>query len=106
MNHSFVSYLGALRDFGHSQLVDAAKKRGHVRTMARIHLDLSGLKCPLPVLKARKVLRGLAAGEELEVIATDPMSAIDIPNMVREEGDELVTQGKAQRHLTFVIAKR
>ncbi len=74
--------------------------------MARIHLNLSGLKCPLPVLKARKALRALTAGDELEVIATDPMSAIDIPNMVREEGDELVERIQNERQLTFVIIKR
>jgi len=91
--------------FDHSQLVDAALKARHVRAMARIHLNLSGLKCPLPVLKARKALRALTAGEQLEVIATDPMSAIDIPNMVREEGDELVEHTHNERQLTFIIAK-
>ncbi len=38
---------------------------------------MSGLKCPLPVLKARKLLRGLAEGDELRVLATDPGAAYD-----------------------------
>ena len=43
-------------------------------------LDLSGLLCPLPVLKARKRLEGMATGAILKIIATDPMSAIDMPH--------------------------
>jgi tRNA 2-thiouridine synthesizing protein A len=50
-------------------------------------LDLRGLKCPLPVLKTRKVLTRLAPGELLLVSCTDPMAAIDLPNLARETGD-------------------
>ena len=50
---------------------------------------LSGLKCPLPVLRTRKALRGLAAGQTLVVTCTDPLAALDIPNLVREEGARL-----------------
>ncbi|MDP2358817.1 MAG: sulfurtransferase TusA family protein [Beijerinckiaceae bacterium] len=68
-------------------------------------LDLTGLKCPLPVLRTRKALRGLVAGAEIEVSCTDPMSAIDIPNMVREEGDTLVEQRTDAARLFFRIRK-
>ena len=68
-------------------------------------LDLTGLKCPLPVLRARKALRAAAPGETLEVIVTDPMSAIDIPNMVREEGASLLAQDRDGQRLTFKIGK-
>ena len=57
--------------------------------MKATRLDLTGLKCPLPVLRTRKALRQMQAGALLEVIATDPMSAIDIPNLLRESGDIL-----------------
>ena len=40
-------------------------------------LDVRGLMCPLPVLKARKALKRLAPGTTLEVLATDPASVID-----------------------------
>ena len=40
-------------------------------------LDVQGLMCPLPVLKARKALKRLAPGATLEVLATDPASVID-----------------------------
>ena len=42
-------------------------------------LDTSGLKCPLPVLKAKKALKSLSAGDRLTVIATDPGALHDIP---------------------------
>ena len=73
--------------------------------MAVTLLDLSGFKCPLPVLKTRKALRGLGAGERLEVRCTDPLAAIDIPNLIRETGDQILSQHQADRHLIFLIAK-
>ncbi|MDP4005930.1 sulfurtransferase TusA family protein [Methylobacterium sp. NEAU K] len=59
-----------------------------------VELDLSGLKCPLPVLRTRKALRTLDAGRTLVVTCTDPLAMIDIPNLVREEGAHL---GAAER---------
>jgi tRNA 2-thiouridine synthesizing protein A len=70
-----------------------------------IALDLSGLKCPLPVLRARKALRRMAPGERLDVTCTDPMSAIDIPNMVRESGDRLIEARTQTAPLFFRIEK-
>ena len=57
--------------------------------MAETILNLRGLKCPLPALKARKALTKLAAGDTLVLECTDPLSTIDIPNLVRETGDVL-----------------
>lgn len=69
-------------------------------------LDLKGLKCPLPVLKTRKALAGLAAGVEIEVIATDPMSAIDIPHMCHEDGHRLVAMTRPDdRRIVFRIER-
>ncbi len=68
-------------------------------------LDLKGLKCPLPALKARKALKGLPPGTEVEVICTDPMAAIDIPNLVRETGDVLVEQSRDENVLRFLIRR-
>ncbi|AWN44576.1 sulfurtransferase TusA family protein [Methylobacterium durans] len=70
-----------------------------------IELDLRGLKCPLPVLRTRKVLRGLPPGTRLVVACTDPMAAIDIPNLVREEGDRLDAQERADGTLRFTIRR-
>ncbi|MBM6592822.1 sulfurtransferase TusA family protein [Microvirga sp. BT291] len=68
-------------------------------------LDLTGLKCPLPVLKTRKALRGLRPGERLRVICTDPLAAIDIPHMVQELRDRLVEQHADGPKLSFVIER-
>ena len=86
-------------------MIDAFALGRHVHRAMTVHLDLTGLKCPLPVLRARKALRGLAVGGEIEVICTDPMSAIDIPNMVREEGGELVAQTAQEARFMFRIRR-
>jgi tRNA 2-thiouridine synthesizing protein A len=52
-------------------------------------LDLKGLKCPLPALRLRKALKSMAPGDDVEVLCTDPLARIDIPNLLRETGDEL-----------------
>ncbi len=68
-------------------------------------LDLRGLKCPLPALRTRKALRESAPGAELVVECTDPLAAIDIPNLVRETGDVLLGQSIAADVATFHIRK-
>ncbi|MFG1422166.1 sulfurtransferase TusA family protein [Xanthobacter sp. VTT E-85238] len=52
-----------------------------------VHLDLKGLKCPLPALRTRKALATLAPGTLLIVSCTDPMSVIDIPHIAQQTGD-------------------
>ena len=69
-------------------------------------LDLSGLLCPLPVLKARKRLEALASGDVLKVIATDPMSAIDMPHFCNEQGHTLLDQSQDAGALTFRIRRK
>lgn len=49
-------------------------------------VDAVGLKCPLPVLKARKALLRLAPGALLRVVADDPMAEIDMPHFCAEAG--------------------
>lgn len=68
-------------------------------------LDLTGLKCPLPVLRTRRALRLLRPGQTLSVVCTDPLSAIDIPHLVREVGDVLEMQDRIGSILMFVIRK-
>lgn len=75
--------------------------------MAETVLNLRGLKCPLPALKARKALTRLSVGDILVLECTDPLTAIDIPNLVRETGDVLEdsTQQKKPTLLVFRIRK-
>ena len=69
-------------------------------------LDLSGLLCPLPVLKARKRLQAMAPGAILKVIATDPMSAIDMPHFCNEQGHSLLDQRQDGTALIFRIRRK
>jgi tRNA 2-thiouridine synthesizing protein A len=68
-------------------------------------LDLKGLKCPLPVLRTRKALRGMKPGARLRVEATDPLSALDIPNFCREDGHVLVESGERDGVRRFLIER-
>jgi tRNA 2-thiouridine synthesizing protein A len=73
--------------------------------MAETILDLGGLKCPLPALKTRKALTRLQPGDELVVECTDPLSSIDIPNLLRETGDQLLDNKQADGRFVFRIRK-
>lgn len=68
-------------------------------------LDLTGLKCPLPVLRTRKALKRLAGGDRLEVHCTDPLSVIDIPNLIRETGDRVEIVERSEQRIVFAIEK-
>jgi tRNA 2-thiouridine synthesizing protein A len=49
-------------------------------------LDVRGLQCPLPLIRARRALAGLAAGDTLVVLATDPEAPIDLAALAADEG--------------------
>jgi tRNA 2-thiouridine synthesizing protein A len=66
-------------------------------------LDVKGLRCPLPVLKARKALRSVPAGACLEVLATDPASVIDFRHFCDTTAYELVDQSETAGVFTFRI---
>jgi tRNA 2-thiouridine synthesizing protein A len=74
--------------------------------MAETNLNLRGLKCPLPALKTRKALTRLASGDELVVECTDPLSGVDIPNLLRETGDALLDTRKRPDLIVFRIRKK
>ncbi len=68
-------------------------------------IDVTGLQCPLPVLKARKRLMSLNYGESLRILATDPAASIDFPHYCAESGNELVSQHEEAGVLIFIIRK-
>jgi tRNA 2-thiouridine synthesizing protein A len=76
-----------------------------VGAMTTTKLDLAGLKCPLPALKTRKALKALQPGDRLEVHCTDPLSVIDIPNLIRETGDKIEITECAEQRIVFMIEK-
>ncbi|HET6839481.1 MAG TPA: sulfurtransferase TusA family protein [Bradyrhizobium sp.] len=73
--------------------------------MTTTKLDLAGLKCPLPALKTRKALKPLSPGDVLEVHCTDPLSVIDIPNLIRETGDKVEISERGDERIVFRIEK-
>ena len=74
--------------------------------MAEKTLNLRGLKCPIPALRTRKALSGMPADDILIVECTDPLAAIDIPNLLRQTGDTLEDTSRADQVMTFRIRKR
>ncbi len=74
--------------------------------MSETSLNLRGLRCPLPALKTRKALTRLASGDKLVVECTDPLSTIDIPNLLRETGDMLEGETKIDNVFVFRIRKQ
>jgi tRNA 2-thiouridine synthesizing protein A len=70
-----------------------------------VTIDVRGLKCPLPVLKAAKRMQPHPAGTRFRVLATDPLASIDFPNFCREEGHQLLGSAKDGDTLSFEIEK-
>lgn len=73
--------------------------------MARTELDAKGLLCPLPVLRARKALKGLAAGDILAVEATDAASPADFAAFCAATGDRLLSSEQRDGVYRFEIEK-
>ena len=74
--------------------------------MAEKTLNLRGLKCPLPALRTRKALSGIAKGDVLVVECTDPLAAVDIPTLINQTGDTLEETTRAAKVITFRIRKK
>ena len=73
--------------------------------MNRTTLDLTGLLCPLPVLRANKAIRALNAGDEIEVLATDPAAPADFKAFCQTAGHELVSGTEDGGTYAFVVRK-
>jgi tRNA 2-thiouridine synthesizing protein A len=73
--------------------------------MGETTLDLRGLKCPLPVLRARKAMRALAPGTPVRVLATDPGAGADFRAMCQASGDRLEGCHEVAGEFTFLIRR-
>ncbi|MEJ1992994.1 MAG: sulfurtransferase TusA family protein [Maritimibacter sp.] len=71
--------------------------------MADQVLDAKGLNCPLPILKTKKMLKGMSSGQVLEVQATDPGSVADMAAFCNQTGNELVSQSNEGDVYSFEI---
>lgn len=78
----------------------------NTRGMSETLLDVQGMNCPLPVLRANKALRSLSPGDRLRVLATDRAAVADFRAFCRETGHDLVAQGEEAGVFSFTIRKR
>jgi tRNA 2-thiouridine synthesizing protein A len=69
-------------------------------------LDARGLNCPLPILRAKKALTDMQSGQVLKIIATDPGSVKDFQAFSKQTGNELLSQGEANREFTFFMKRK
>jgi tRNA 2-thiouridine synthesizing protein A len=76
--------------------------------MSEFHqeLDASGLNCPLPILRAKKAIGTLEAGQVLKIIATDPGSVKDFDAFARQTGNELLSSAEEGGKYIFFIKKK
>ena len=69
-------------------------------------IDAKNLNCPLPILRCKKGLSEINAGQTLKIMATDPGAAKDFQAFCKQTGHELLQQDDANNVLTFYIKKR
>jgi tRNA 2-thiouridine synthesizing protein A len=74
--------------------------------ISELVLDLRGLRCPQPVLRAKKALRDVPIGGVLVMECTDPLTVIDVPHFARQTGHELAEQRQADKLFIFKLVKR
>lgn len=73
--------------------------------MATQTLDTKGMNCPLPILKTKKAIKALNAGETLEVLSTDPGSVKDMEAFCKSTGNKLLDSKDDGGVYTYIIEK-
>jgi TusA-related sulfurtransferase len=71
-----------------------------------LELNLSGLNCPLPILKAKKFLADMASGTQIKIITTDPASVVDFQDFCNKTGHKLLNQVTNNDVITTIIERR
>ncbi|AVP58329.1 sulfurtransferase TusA family protein [Pulveribacter suum] len=69
-------------------------------------VDARGLNCPLPILRAKKALAGMASGQLLRVVATDTGSLRDFQAFAKQTGNELVEQRSEGAEFIHLLRRR
>ncbi|MBU0752020.1 MAG: sulfurtransferase TusA family protein [Gammaproteobacteria bacterium] len=69
-------------------------------------LDARGLNCPLPILRAKKALAELTAGQTLRILATDPGSVKDFQAFAKQTGNELLSSAEKNKEFEFFIKRK
>ncbi len=73
--------------------------------MADQVLNAEGLNCPLPILKAKKALKGMDSGQVLAITSTDPGSVADFSAFCNQTGNELISSGQNGNIYSFEIKR-
>ena len=68
-------------------------------------LDCRGLYCPMPIVKMKKALKGMAEGEAVKILATDPGSKRDFEAFCNKTGDKLLESSEEDGVFTYVVEK-
>lgn len=71
-----------------------------------VSIDTSGLKCPLPILRAKKALASMVTGQVLEVVSTDPNAVGDFQAFCRQTGNTLLHQEIAAPTFIHYLQRR
>lgn len=69
-------------------------------------LDARGLNCPLPILRSKKALNELVAGQVLKIMATDPGAVKDFQAFAKQTGNELLSSAEAGAEFVFFMKKK
>ncbi len=69
-------------------------------------LDVKGLNCPLPILRTKKVLSEMSAGQVLRVLATDAGSVKDFQAFARQTGNELLAWSETSRVFEYFLKRK
>jgi tRNA 2-thiouridine synthesizing protein A len=68
-------------------------------------LDARGMNCPLPILRTKKTLNAMSAGDTLKVVATDPGSLKDMVAFCQQTGNTLLSSAQSGGDFEFLIRK-
>lgn len=66
-------------------------------------LDARGLNCPLPILRAKKALTDMQAGQVLKILSTDPGSVKDFQAFAKQTGHQLLSQSEGNKEYIFFL---
>ena len=69
-------------------------------------MDVRGLNCPLPILRAKKALNEMKSGEVLRIVATDPGSQKDFQAFARQTGHELLSSTQQGQEFTYLLKRK
>jgi tRNA 2-thiouridine synthesizing protein A len=78
----------------------------HSGGMAEVLIDAQFMKSPLPVLRAARALRGMAGGEKLRVLVTDPAALADFRDFCKVSGHALVSSSEIKGVFSFTLRRK